>query len=115
MMLQEKPMRKHSLEQRRSPMHAKCFGIFLASLPFTSAGTLCHACDAAIVQLSKPEVFCNIGNPHAVGQKPITFYRQAKIGGWQLRRFSKVTEVKVQGLMKAVQRYEGFCLWKMAV
>ncbi|CAL1131779.1 unnamed protein product [Cladocopium goreaui] len=21
-------------------------------------------------------VFCNIGNPHAVGQKPITFYRQ---------------------------------------
>ena len=22
------------------------------------------------------EVFCNIGNPHAVGQKPISFYRQ---------------------------------------
>ena len=24
-----------------------------------------------------PQVFCNIGNPHAVQQKPITFYRQA--------------------------------------
>ena len=28
-------------------------------------------------------------------------------------KFSKVSKVKVQGLMKAVQRYEGFCLWNM--
>ena len=40
---------------------------------------------------SKTEVFCNIGNPHAVGQKPITFYRQVDWVRKDPKGFSKVT------------------------
>ena len=77
MMLQDKKtVRKHiACNRDKVPGMQSAIAIFMGEIPFRSfkLGDV-----SLLVQTvrSETEVFCNIGNPHAVGQKPITFYRQ---------------------------------------
>ena len=36
---------------------------------------------AQLASEGKKIIYCNIGNPQSLGQKPITFFRQVRVGG----------------------------------
>lgn len=91
-------MRKHiACNRDKVPGMQSGIAIFMGEIPFRSFN--CGDVSLLVQTVRFCEVFCNIGNPHAVGQKPITFYRQVD---W----VRKVVKGHSQGLMKAVQRCE---------